>query len=378
MATYISFHAALVALLLAFPLTASAQKAADNVILIGQSAPYTGVLGAVNKEGTDGALVYFDWVNARGGVHGRKIVLEAMDDAQDAKKTAENTKILVEEKGVIALFMYRTSPSLQAALPIATAAKVPVIASQVGPNFLYEPVNPYVFNIRARYRDEVIAAIEHLTTTGNTRIAFLQADDAYGKDVGAGVEEGMKRVKGTLVATATFDNKTTDVTPAFQEIFKANPHAVIIAAGNKPAAAFIKQMRQAGSAAQFLTLSNTSSQSFIKELGEFGHGVLVAQVMPYPFNVSSRIAKEFQVALKEYPRVPASYASLQGFVSGKVIVEGLKRAGAQPTREKLVKALESMQKFDLGDFIIDFSPDNRHGSKYVELTVIGRNGMFIK
>jgi len=378
MVTQVSFGAALVALLFALPFSSSAQKFTENVILIGQSAPYSGVLGAVNKEGTDGALVYFDWVNARGGVHGRKIVLEAMDDEQDAKKTAANTKILIEEKDVIALFMYRTSPSLQAALPLATAAKVPVIASQVGPNFLYEPINPLVFNIRARYRDEVIAAIEHLAATGNTRIAFLQADDAYGKDVAAGVEEGMKRISGTLVATATFDNKTTDVTPAYQTIFPANPHAVIIAAGNKPAAAFIKQMRQAGSGAQFFTLSNTSSQSFIKELGDFGHGVVVAQVMPYPYNISSRIAKEFHAALKEHPRVAPSYASLQGFVSGKVIVEGLKRAGPQPTREKLVKGLETMQKFDLGDFIIDFSPQNRQGSKYVELTVIGRNGNFIK
>ena len=377
MATQISIRAALVALLVAFPLTSPAQKVADKVILIGQSAPYSGVLGAVNKEGTDGALVYFDWVNARGGVHGRKIVLEALDDEYDAKKTAANTKILIE-KGVIALFMYRTTPSLQATLPIATAAKVPVIASQVGPNFLYEPVNPYVFNIRARYQDEVIAAIEHLATTGITRIAFLQADDAYGKDVAAGVEEGMKRVNNTLIATATFDNKTTDITPAAETIAKANPDAVIIAAGNKPAAAFIKQMRRGGSAAQFFTLSNTSAQSFIKELGEFGHGVVVAQVMPYPYNLSNRIAKEFQEALKEHPRVAPSYASLQGFVSGKILAEGLKRAGPQPTREKLVKALETMQKFDLGDFIIDFSPQNRHGSKYVELTVIGRNGNFIK
>jgi branched-chain amino acid transport system substrate-binding protein len=378
MATLVNPRAALVALLVAFPLTSPAQKAPDNVILIGQSAPYSGVLGTINKEGTDGALVYFDWINARGGVHGRKVVLEAMDDQQDAKKTAENTRILIEEKGVIALFMYRTSPSVQAALPMATAAKVPIVASQVAPNFLYEPVNPYVFNIRARYQDEVIAVIEHLATTGITRIAFLQADDAYGKDVAAGVAEGMKRVNNTLVATATFDNKTTDVIPASETIAEANPDAVIIAAGNKPAAAFIKQMRQAGSGAQFFTLSNTSAQSFIKELGEFGHGVVVAQVMPYPYGLSNRIAREFQAALKEHPRVAPSYASLGGFVSGKVIVEGLKRAGPQPTREKLVKALETMQKFDLGDFIIDFSPQNRHGSKYVELTVIGRNGNFIK
>ena len=356
---------------------AVAQGTADPIV-IGQSAPYTGVLGPVTKEGTDGALAYFDWVNARGGVHGRKIVLEAMDDAQDAKRTVENTKVLIEQKRVLALFMYRTSPSVQAAIPIASAARVPIVASQVGPSFLYEPLNPYVFNIRARYQDEAIAAVEHLFSIGIGRVAFLQADDAYGKDVATGVAEGMKRMNSKLVATGTFDNKTTDIEPAFAAISQAQPDAVILAAGNKPAAAFIKRMRQAGSAAQFVTLSNTSSESFIKELGEFSHGVAVAQVMPYPYNVSTRAAKEFRSVLKAYPRVAPSYASMQGFVSAKVLVEGLWRAGPKPTPEKLVKALESLQKFDVGDFTIDFSPQNHHGSKYVELTVIGRNKSFMR
>lgn len=364
-----------------FGLAASfaAAQGTGNTIVIGQSAPYTGgVLGPVTKEGTDGALAYFDWVNARGGVHGRKIVLEAMDDQQDPKKTVENTRILIEQKNVIALFMYRTTPSVQGAIPLATAAKVPIIGSQVGPNFLYEPVNQYVFNIRARYQDEAIAALEYLFSVGNERVAFLQADDAYGKDVAAGVQEGLKRANGKLVSMATFDNRTTDVGPASEIILKSQPDAVILAAGNKPAAAFIKKMRESGSAAQFVTLSNTSSESFIKELGEFSHGVVVAQVVPYPYNISNRLSREFRSVLKEHPRVAPSYASMQGFIAAKVLVEGLRRAGPQPTREKLVKGLETMQKFDLGDFMIDFSPQTRQGSKYVELTVIGRNKAFIR
>jgi len=142
--------------------------------------------------------------------------------------------------------------------------------------------------------------------------------------------------------------------------------------------AFIKQMRKTGASPLFVTLSNNSSNAFIKNLGEDGHGVAVSQVSPYPFSRTMPITQEFHDAIKGRQDVSASYASMEGFIAAKVMVEGLRRAGPRPTREKLIAALESMQRVDLGGVDVTYGSQNRTGTQYIDLTIINRAGMFVR
>jgi len=90
------------------------------------------------------------------------------------------------------------------------------------------------------------------------------------------------------------------------------------------------------------------------------------------------ITQEFHDAIKGRQDVAASYASMEGFIAAKVMVEGLRRAGPRPTREKLIAALESMQRLDLGGVDVTYGSRNRTGTQYIDLTIINRAGMFVR
>lgn len=345
---------------------------AQSDIVIGNSSPLSGPIGPSNKEAIAGAQAYFDQVNKRGGVNGRKISLVVMDDKQDTKISVENTRQLIEKNNALVLFMYRTSPVLEAVIPLAQAARVPVLFPQVGPAFAYDEKFKHVFTIRAPYQAEARIAIEQATRLGLNRIAILQADDAFGKDAIKGAEAAMTAAKIVPVAVEKFDNKTSDVTAAVNAFVKAKPQAVLLIASAKGASNLIKGARLAGLSTQFITLSNTSSRAFIEDLGEAGRGVGIMQIVPNPLR-GSALAAEFMKMLEATPDIKPSHAALQGFVSAKVLVEAMQKSGKKLTREKLVSTLETM-KFDYGGFRIKFSPASHHGSDFVELSIIGKDG----
>ncbi|MFN7668700.1 MAG: ABC transporter substrate-binding protein, partial [Burkholderiales bacterium] len=196
----------------------------DNEVVLCQAAPYSGLLAAANSESTSGARAYFEWVNKKGGVSGRKIRLETRDDKQDPKLTLELTQQLVD-KGCFALFMYRTSPSLQAILPLVNSQSIPLVAPQVGPQFLYDDTNKTIFNIRASYREEVTRAIEQLVSTGISRIALVHATDAFGQEGVAGVDEARKKFKFDIVGKQALDNRSPEVQAAVDMIVSTAPQA---------------------------------------------------------------------------------------------------------------------------------------------------------
>lgn len=349
----------------------------DGEVVIGQVAPLTGVLSGPNRENVEGALAYLKFINKHGGIHGRKITLKQFDDEQNAQKALDITKKLIADRSVFAFAMHRTSPTLEKVVPEATQAGFPVIAPQVGPTFVYEPINPLVFNVRARYREEVAKIIEYLHTTGSDGFGFLYADDAFGRDNMVGAKEAMEKLKLKPVAEVLLDNRTTDIGPAVQVFAKARPQAIVVITNAKAAAEFVKMMRKSGVDSQFVSLSNTSGDGYIKDLGDAGNGVIVTQVMPYPFSDSTPIAREFRKLMKENSTTAPSYASIQGFISAKLLVEGLKRAGPKPTQKGFAQALESMGNFDFGGYMISYGPNKRDGSQYVDITMI-KNGKFLR
>jgi len=349
----------------------------DSAILIGQTVGLTGTVAGPVKETNEGANAYFKSVNKNGGINGRKIELLTIDDKFDPALTVTNAEALISDQHVFALFQGRGTPHTMAILPILAAHKVPLIAPGTGAVSLREPMNHWVFNIRAKYQDEVAKAVLEFSTIGMKKIGLLYVDDSFGQDSLEGFKKAMAEEKMTPAVITAFARVQPDYAATAKEVMKAEPQALIIASSSKNTIEVIKAFRDAGSHIQLMTLSNNSSASFVKELGPASAGVILSQVMPAPDLLSSSLGQEFKVAAKA-SGVTISYAAMEGFVNAKVLVEGLRRAGRNLTREGLVRALETMQHVDLGGVQINYDSNNHSGSKYVELTIIGKTGHFVR
>jgi ABC-type branched-subunit amino acid transport system substrate-binding protein len=373
--------AALAAALFALPASpamAQAPGVTPTSVLIGQSAAFSGPAAQLGLQMNAGAKAYFEHVNKQGGVNGRTIELKIRDDKYESNLAAENTRKFIEEDKVFALFGYVGTPTSAAALPIFTEAKVPFVGPFTGAELLREPFNKQIFNVRASYYDETERIVEQLVSTGTRKIAVFYQNDAYGKAGLAGVERAMKKRNLPIATTGTVERNTTDVGAAVKTINGVQPDAVVMISAYTSIAEFVRQMKKAGSAAQFHNVSFVGSKALSTALGDEGHGVAISQVVPFPWNPGIPVVKEYQQLFKAAGNKEYDFTSLEGFLAAKVFVEGLKRAGRDLTRERFVAALESMNGVDLGGFVVNFSPTNHNGSAFVELTIIGRGGKFLR
>src|SRR6267154_2797880 len=256
----IKYSAAAAAFFLAGGAVAQIGVTADKIV-IGQSAGFTGSVAGTVKELTAGAQVYFDAVNANGGIHGRKIVLESMDDGFDPKKSPEVFKELIEKKNVFAMFLSRGTPTTEAAYPVLEQAKVPLIGPSTGAMSMYNPPRKYLFPVRASYHSETFKIVPQLVNMGINRIALMYVDDSFGKDGLAGVQQALKDAKLEAVAVASHARGSTKVEEAVATIAKAEPQAIVMITLADAGVAFVKQMKKAGRNPVFLTLSNNSSNA---------------------------------------------------------------------------------------------------------------------
>lgn len=350
----------------------------DKEIVLGQSAALSGPAKELGSEMRSGALLYFDQVNAGGGIHGRRIRLQTLDDGYEPERAAANTRKLIEEEKVLALFGYVGTPTSLAALPLFTEAKVPFVGAFTGAQALREPFNRYVFNVRASYFDETEKIVEQLTTTGIKQIAVFYQNDAYGKAGLAGVERAMTKRGLKIAATATVERNTVDVAKAVAALSATRPDAIVMVSAYTSVAAFVKGMKKAGSAAQFHNVSFVGSRPLAAALGDEGVGVAIAQVVPFPWSGTLPVTREYQAQARAAGAKDFSFTELEGYIAARVLVEGLKRAGRELTRERLVTALESLSRTDIGGFQVDYSSSNHNGSTFVDLTIIGRGGKFLR
>jgi len=344
-------------------------------IKVGQTAGFTGAVAGSVKEATEGAKLYFDVVNARGGVNGAQIELVSLDDKFDPKLAAANAKQLIDG-GVICLFLNRGTPHTQAIMPLLAEHRVALVAPSTGAMVLHKPVNPYVFNVRSSYQREAERAIQHLSLIGLTRIAVLQVDDSFGADAVIGANAGFAATGKKAVILEKFDRSKPDFAAIAPRVAKTEPQAVLFVGSGQVVADGVAALRAAGSRAQLVTLSNNASGGFIKQLGENAHGTIVTQVFPYERSLASPIIKEAQALATAKGLSGVSPAMMEGFAAAKVLVEGLKRAGAKPTRERLIAALNSIQKLDLGGMELSYSATDHTGLDFVDLSIIGSDGRF--
>lgn len=356
-------------------LAALAPAWAFSQIVIGQTAGFSGTVAAGVKETTDGAKLWIDSINAKGGVNGQKIELLSMDDKFDPKIAAANAKVLIEEKNVLALFLNRGTPHAEAIIPLLDQHGVPLVAPSTGAMSLHNPVRKHVFNVRATYQREAEKAVTHLHTLGIARIAVIHADDSFGADGLQGAQNGFQKAGIQPVAIIKADRLKPDYAKIIPELTGKDSQAIVWIASGNAVADGVKALRAAKSAAQVVTLSNNASGGFIKSLGDHARGVIVTQVFPYERSYAYGFIKEAMALAKE-KNVELSPAMLEGYAAAKVLVEGLRRAGPSPTRAKLQAGLESINKFDIGGLEVSYSPTDRTGLDFADLSIIGSEGKF--
>ncbi len=349
----------------------------SDKIVVGQSAAFTGPAAQLGIQMRNGLKAYFDYVNERGGVNGRKIELVSLDDGYEPARTVPNTKKLIDEDRVFALIGYVGTPTSVAALPVFTQAKVPFVGPFTGAEALRSPLNRYIFNVRASYFDETEKIVEQVVSTGGKKISVFYQDDAYGQAGLKGVELAMAKRDMKIHSLATFERNTVKVQSAVKTINASQPDAVVMIGAYAACAEFIKEMRKTGSGAQFFNVSFVGSKALAQALGKEGSGVAISQVVPFPWALSIPVVQEYQALAKKDGINDVDFGAMEGFLVAKVFVEGLRRTGRDLTRERFIESMEKMQDLDLGGFYLGYSPTSHRGSRYVDLTIIAHDGDFL-
>ncbi|WP_295640836.1 ABC transporter substrate-binding protein [uncultured Methylibium sp.] len=354
---------------LALPTQAQAER---NRIVLGQSAALSGPAAELGLQFQRGAKLYFERLNARGGINGRVIELRSLDDGYEPERCKANTERLIREE-VFALFGYIGTPTSLAALPLATAAKVPFVAPFTGAQALRDPFNRYAFHVRASYFDETARIVNQLASLGTKKIAVFHQNDSYGQAGLDGVTRAMKTLGLTPVATATVERNSVEVADAVKAITGAGPEAVVQISAYKSCAAFIRAARKAGYGGGFYNVSFVGTAALSRELGADARGVVVSQVMPYPFAPVSPLAGEYLAAGQGAADFEVNYSSMEGYVAAKVLAEALRRTTGA-SREDLVGGLENLREHDLGGFFVDFNARKHTGSTFAEMTILTQDG----
>lgn len=346
---------------------------ADSIVL-GQSAAFTGPAAQLGIQMNQGGKIYFDMLNATGGIHGQTIELRTLDDGYEPDRCKANTEKFIKDD-VFALFGYVGTPTCLAAIPLVNQAKIPFFAPFTGAEALRDPFSKSVFHLRASYYDETAEIVKQLTALHLKKIAVFYQNDSYGKAGLDGVHRALKPLGLQPVALGTVERNTVNVAKAVRDIVAAKPDSVVQISAYKSCAAFIRESRKAGYGGTFYNVSFVGSQALADELGKEGRGVMIMQVMPYPFSHNTAIAREYLEAVRKAGgEHKPNYSSMEGYLAAKVFAEGLRRAGRNPTREGLVTALESIQDANFGGFHVNFGPKQHVASRFVELSMLTEDG----
>ncbi|WP_205574554.1 ABC transporter substrate-binding protein [Indioceanicola profundi] len=350
---------------------------AEKEIVLGQVAALAGPASALGNGMRTGLLAAFGEANAAGGIHGRTINLVSRDDSYEPEDSAAQTRRMAEEAGIFALIGPVGTPTSKAAQPIAQEAGIPFIGPFTGAGFLRDPALSNVINVRASYDQETEEWIKHLVEDlGIKSIAILHQDDSFGQAGLSGVQKAMDKRGMSLTAAATYPRNTTDVKPAVDAIVAAKPEAVVMVGAYAPVAAFIGQAKKAGLNALFLNISFVGSEALADTLGPIGEGVVITQVVPFPWDSSVPVVRDYQAALKTHAGGERpGFVSLEGYLVGRLFLSALEKAGPSPTREALMKAMQGTH--DLGGFALTFGPGDNQGSDRVYFTVLNADGSFL-
>ena len=347
-------------------------------VLLGQSASFSGSFAGQAASYRDGALACFSAVNAAGGIHGRRIRLLSVDDAYDAQLAAENTRRLIEEDQVFALFNPMWTNTVKAALALSAPAGVPMVGPYTGYEALYAEQRAPVFTTRASFLDELAYIVRHLRTVGATRIGLLHYDSASGRELRADTERLMQPAGLKPAAIGSMKANAADPAAAMAALTAVDLQALIVGVSGSDAVAFLREFRRVRPSTRCYARSLIGITQLVNELGAQAEGVSVSQTAPNPHRQRAVVAAEYRRLLATFnPALKPDHIGLEGLISAKVMVEALRRSGPALSRGALVAALESMREVDVGGYVLRYGPGKRHGSRFVDITLIGAQGRIL-
>jgi ABC-type branched-subunit amino acid transport system substrate-binding protein len=371
---------AITATLCAFLAASGAAKAQtttgvnDKEIVIGSCAALEGPSSFLGRETVAGAEAYFQFVNDEGGINGRKLRLVSADDSYDPAKTEACWERLMAER-VFALGFFVGTPTAVKYVPLAEKHQIPLVGLFTGAQTLYAPLRHWVINVRASYFDETREQVDGLLKTLHYRkIAVIYPDDAFGEAVLQGVETALKANGVEAVETASYVRQTNDSASAIAKVRAANPDAVVVVGPSNTVAPILKSAHAKGWKPLFVTVSFVGTDELIREGGADAEGVVATQVVPPYYLTDLKAVALYRRSMSKYlPNSKPNFVSLEGFVDAMVMVEGLKRAGKEPTREGLIRAIESIHDLDIGlgtELKLDYSAKDHKGFDRVIPTVV--------
>ena len=370
--------AVLLLVLLILEIRAEESGISDERILFGQSAAFSGPARELGKNMRIGIEAAFQEANARGGIHGRQLILLSLDDAYEPEAAIANTRRLIEQEGIFALIGAVGTPTSLSATPVAAATGVPYIAPFTGAAFLRESRWQNVINLRASYNQETEAMVARLTTDlGIKHIAVMYQDDSFGRAGYRGVRQALERRSMEPVAIGVYPRNTTAIKTGLLNLHSANPDAVILIGAYQPVATLIAWARHIGLDPVFMTISFVGSNALAEELGRGGVGVFVTQVVPFPTNDIPRVGIAYRRALAAHaPEATPGFVSYEGYLAGRLAIAALERCGREVDRAGFLKSLRGADTIDLDGFELRYGANDNQGSDAVFLTVIGTDGNY--
>ncbi len=354
----------------------SAWAAGADDIVIGQSAHLSGPLASTLSGVLKGQTLAIDDFNRKGGVGGRKVRLVTLDDAYDPKRCVENVNTLIERDKVIALTGLASTANVAAVLPLLAEKKVPLVGVYTGAPALRAKPHPYFFTAMASYRDEVVQMVKNLATVQRTRIALAYHNSPFGQLMLPVVEEVCKEQGSTLVAKAPLDIPGAESGTVCHTLAAANPQAVIFMAFGPALVPFVRAARNYIGVPVYAP-SIANSKQLIDTLADDARGLAFTQNVPYPMRATTPLTRDY-AAVMDKAKLPLDFDHFFGFVNMRVVLESLRHAGKGVTSQSLVSTIEGLGKLDLGGYVLNYSPQNHHGSNFVDLLIVGPGGRFIR
>ncbi len=347
-------------------------------IRVGTSVALTGPLKNVGESMRDGMKLFIDNLNRDGGINGRKVNLIVLDDNYDVEKAKANVKKLIEEEQVFSLLGNMGTPTVLATLPIADAARVPFFAPLTGSDQVRATKSPMLYTINAAYSDEIGKMFSHLKLLDIDKIGVLYQNNAFGKSGLQAATDAAKNNKQTLIATAPVEGNSSNVTEAVTKVAAQNPTAVVIATAGKVTVDLVRAYQATGQRAQIYIWSVADVPALHGALGQSVRGIVVSQTLPPPWIGTIPVIKDYQKATKAVNFDKVDYTHLLGYLSAKAFAEAARRTGRDLTRERFASTIANAGVMDLGGYRVKFSRDQQHGSAYVELTMLDKNGKFVR
>lgn len=351
-------------------------------VVVAQVAPFSGPLADTGRLVNQGAALAFREANEAGGIHGQKIRFEYRDDAYKVDETVRLYREMAASNKPVAYLGLVGTANLAALLKqgVIDEVGVPVIGVRTGAAAVRTPGNRLVYHLRASYADEVEKLVEVAVAIGGKRFGVVYQDDAFGQDGFEALKSSLARRGLPAAVSAPYERNTVKVEAAVEAMLKAGSlSAVVLVANTQATAAFVKAYRARGGLAQLYAMSVNNDRDIVEALGPEGaRGLGIAQVVPFPYSDVLPVTRSYRKALRQYGEGAApTMTGMEGYLYGRVLLEALRRAGPAASRESLQKALDS-GPFELGGHVIQFGPNRREGSNFVELTIIGPQGKLIR